>query len=85
MANGFYGAVMSGDENAKAQYHDQYWQYTKQELQKHVDGTLRDLERWSAKAQSYDLNTHPRVPLILQHNEFVKETFLRVKTNLDMM
>ncbi|KAL7431925.1 hypothetical protein ACHAXH_004776 [Discostella pseudostelligera] len=85
VANGFYGAVMSGDENTKSQYHDQYWPYTKQGLQKHVDGTLRDLERWSAKAQSYDLNTHPRVPLILQHNEFVKETFLRVKANLDMM
>jgi hypothetical protein len=85
MASEFYRAVMSGDENAKAQYHDQYWQYTKQELQKHVDGTLRDLERWSAKAQSYDLNTHPRVPLILQHNQFVRDTFLRVKNNLDRM
>mmetsp|Transcript_1557 Transcript_1557/g.3972 ORF Transcript_1557/g.3972 Transcript_1557/m.3972 type:complete len:425 (+) Transcript_1557:118-1392(+) len=84
-ANGFYQAVMSGDENTKGQYHDQYWAYTKEELQKHVDGTLRDLDRWSAKANSYDLNTHPRVPLILQHNAFVKETFQRVKQNLDMM
>lgn len=84
-ANGFYQAVMSGDENTKGQYHDQYWAYTKEELQKHVDGTLRDLDRWSAKANSYDLNTHPRVPLILQHNGFVKETFQRVKQNLDMM
>ncbi|KAL3810290.1 hypothetical protein ACHAXA_008658 [Cyclostephanos tholiformis] len=84
-ADGFYRAVVSGDEGTKSQYHDQYWPYTKQELQKHVDGTLRDLERWSAKANSYDLNTHPRVPLILQHNAFVKETFLRVKMNLDAM
>jgi hypothetical protein len=84
-ADGFYRAVVGGDENTKAQYHDQYWPYTKEELQKHVDGTLRDLDRWSTKANSYDLNTHPRVPLILQHNAFVKETFLRVKANLDMM
>mmetsp|Transcript_18717 Transcript_18717/g.40152 ORF Transcript_18717/g.40152 Transcript_18717/m.40152 type:complete len:424 (-) Transcript_18717:130-1401(-) len=85
LANGFYQAVMSGDESAKSQYQDQYWQYTKEELQKHVDGTLRDLDRWSEKANSYDLNTHPRVPLILQHNAFVKETFLNVKANLDVM
>ena len=84
-ANEFYQAVMNGDEQTKGQYHDQYWEYTKEELQKHVDGTLKDLDRWSAKANSYDLNTHPRVPLILQHNAFVKETFLRVKQNLDMM
>lgn len=85
LADGFYQACISGDEATKGQYHDQYWQYTKEELQKHVDGTLRDLDRWSAKANSYDLNTHPRVPLILQHNSFVKETFMRVKAKLDMM
>jgi len=85
LANQFYQAVMNRDEGTKSQFHDQYWQYTKEELQKHVDGTLRDLDRWSAKANSYDLNTHPRVPLILQHNSFVKETFMRVKGNLDMM
>lgn len=85
LANGFYQACISGDEATKGQYHDQYWQYTKEQLQKHVDGTLRDLDRWSAKANSYDLNTHPRVPLILQHNSFVKETFMRVKSKLDMM
>ncbi|KAL7550390.1 hypothetical protein ACHAWF_013631 [Thalassiosira exigua] len=85
LADGFYQAMMSGDEGTKSQYHDQYWQYTKEEMQKHVDGTLRDLDRWSEKARSYDLNTHPRVPLILQHNDFVKETFMRVKANLDMM
>ena len=84
-ANEFYTAVVNGDEGTKSYYHDQYWQYTKEELQKHVDGTLRDLDRWSQKANSYDINTHPRVPLILQHNAFVNETFMRVKANLDMM
>jgi hypothetical protein len=84
-ADEFYRAVMGGDEETKSRFHDQYWPYTKAELLKHVDTMLRDLDRWSAKAASYDLNTHPRVPLILQHNEFVKKTFLRVKANLDMM
>jgi hypothetical protein len=84
-ANAFYQAVMSGDEDTKAQYHGSYWEYTKEELCKHVDRTLKDLSKWSAKAQSYDLNTHPRVPLILHHNEFVKQTFWNVKAFLDSM
>ena len=84
-ANGFYSAVMQGDENTKSQYHSEYWNLTKQSMQKHVDDMLRDLDNWSAKAQSYDVNTHPRVPLIMQHNGFVRETFQRVKQNLDYM
>ncbi|KAL7506354.1 hypothetical protein ACHAXN_003643 [Cyclotella atomus] len=84
-ANQFYNAVMTGDEDTKSQYHNSYWEYTKEELTKHVDGTLKDLSRWSAKAQGYDLNTHPRVPLILEHNEFVKRTFWNVKAYLDSM
>lgn len=85
VADEFYCAVLKGDKDVKAQYHDQYWPYTKAELQKHVNGMLMDLDRWSTKAMSYDLNMHPRVPLILQHNAFVKDTFLRVKANLDIM
>ena len=84
-ANAFYNAVMNGDEDTKGQYHGSYWEYTKEALCNHVDGTLKDLSKWSAKAQSYDLNTHPRVPLILEHNEFVKRTFWNVKAYLDSM
>ena len=84
-ANEFYTAVMNGDEATKAQCHEQWWIYTKEKLQNHVNKLLNDLDKWSAKASSYDLNTHPRVPLILQHNAFVKETFLQVKANLDSM
>ena len=85
LAQGLYQAVLNQDEATKGQYHEQYWQYTKEELQKHVDGTLRDLDRWSEKAASYDIYTHPRVPMILQHNQFVKETFLRVQNYLANM
>mmetsp|Transcript_30065 Transcript_30065/g.67813 ORF Transcript_30065/g.67813 Transcript_30065/m.67813 type:complete len:430 (-) Transcript_30065:56-1345(-) len=84
-AQEFYQSVMNGDEQTKNSYVENYWSYIKEELQKHVDGTLRDLDKWSSKASSYDINTHPRVPLILQHNSFVKETFTRVKNNLDYM
>jgi len=76
---------MNGDEATKGQFQEQYWQYTKEELQQHVDGLLGDLDQWSQTASGYDLQTHPRVPLILQHNAFVKDTFLKVKAKLDYM
>jgi len=81
----FYQAVVSGDEATKNQYHQQYFQYTLDELKNHVNKTLRELDNLSNKARSYDPRTHPRVPVILKHNDFVKETFLRVKANLDQM
>ncbi|CAJ1963817.1 unnamed protein product [Cylindrotheca closterium] len=84
-AQGFLQAVTSGDEATKNQFHEQYFAYTKEELQKHVDSTLADLDRLSTIARSYDVRTHPRVPVILQHNAFVKETFLKVKQTLDNM
>jgi hypothetical protein len=84
-AQGFYQAVVGGDEDTKNQFHNQYFQYTKEELQKHVDSTLADLDRLSSLGQSYDVRTHPRVPVILQHNAFVRETFLTVKQTLDAM
>mmetsp|Transcript_16172 Transcript_16172/g.29182 ORF Transcript_16172/g.29182 Transcript_16172/m.29182 type:complete len:418 (+) Transcript_16172:211-1464(+) len=85
LAQQFYQAVMNGDEATKGQFQEQYWQYTKEELQQHVDGLLGDLDQWSQTASGYDLQTHPRVPLILQHNAFVKDTFLKVKAKLDYM
>jgi len=84
-ANAFYQAVASGDENTKQSYHQNYFEHTIKVLQEHVDGTLKDLAKWSAKAKGYDLNTHPRVPVILHHNEFVQSTFWKVKAFLDTM
>ncbi len=81
----FFDACMRGDEETKNAYHSQYFSYTLDYLRGHVDSTLADLDRLSAKAQTYDPATHPRVPLILQHNAFVKQTFEAVKYNLDQM
>jgi len=81
----FYDACMSGNEETKNAFHGHYFPYTLDFLKNHVDRTLMDLDRLSAQAQSYDPNTHPRVPLILQHNAFVKQTFQAVKYNLDQM
>ena len=81
----FYDAFMAGDADTKAGYHQQYFPYTLDALKKHVDGTLQELDQLSAEAASKDLATHPRVPVILQHNEFVKQVFLNVKAGVDAM
>jgi|Transcript_14311 hypothetical protein len=81
----FFDACMRGDEESKNAYHSQYFSYTLDYLRGHVDNTLMDLDRLSAMAQSYDPQTHPRAPLILQHNMFVKQTFEAVKYSLDQM
>ena len=81
----FYNACMMGDGDTKNAIHQQYFFKTGRVLQNHVDSFLRDLEVLSAKAASKDINEHPRVPIIMEHNEFVKQTFLRVKDNVDAM
>lgn len=85
MAQQFYQAVRNGDDETKNQFHQHYFEYTKESLQKHVDSFLGDLEKLCNKAKSYDPLKHPRVPVIVQHNEFVQKTFLKVKQNLDNM
>lgn len=84
-AREFYQAVINGDEEIKNRFHESYWPYIKEKLQKHVDGTLGQLENFAKKALAFDLETHPRVPMILKHKAFVKEAFLKVKINLDCM
>lgn len=81
----FYNAHMQGDAATKASIHQQYFLETSTALQSHVDKFLKLLEDLSLKSEGKDYNEHPRLPLILRHNEFVKETFLKVKANLDPM
>ncbi|CAJ1963221.1 unnamed protein product [Cylindrotheca closterium] len=81
----FYNAHMQGDAATKAAIHQQYSLETSTALMKHVDTFLQQLDDLQAKSAGKDYNEHPRLPLILKHNEFVRETFLRVKANLDPM
>ena len=75
----FYTAHMDGDIATKQRFHEQYWPQVSATLYEHVNGFLKQLDQLSAKAQSKDVNEHPRLPLILQHNQFVRETFEAVK------
>lgn len=81
----FYNAHMTGDLDTKRAIHQHYFLETSTALKKHVDTFLEQLDELSAKGVGKDLNEHPRLPLILKHNEFVKNTFLMVKSRLDPM
>jgi len=78
----FYSAHMTGDVDTKQAIHQQFYPQTRAALNYHVDSFLQQLDVLSSRAHGRDLKVHPRLPIILQHNEFVKETFQRVKTNL---
>mmetsp|Transcript_10892 Transcript_10892/g.19822 ORF Transcript_10892/g.19822 Transcript_10892/m.19822 type:complete len:469 (+) Transcript_10892:91-1497(+) len=78
----FYEATMNGDEQTKGQISEQFRYETLSEIKKHVDTFLESLVELEKKSYGKSLEEHPRLPLILRHNEFVKETFLKVQSNL---
>ena len=84
-AEQFYVACGTNDEATKQQYHDYYFQYTLQEMKNHVYDILGQVDQLTMKAQSYDLQTHPRVPVIVAHNELVKNTFSMTGQLLESM
>lgn len=81
----FYNAHMNGDYATKQSFHENYYPQTFAALQNHVDTFLYSLDNLTAQTAGSDVNEHPRLPLITEHNEFVKETFLKVKANLANM
>lgn len=83
--NTFYEAHMNGDTETKTAIHQHYFPQTSAALLQHVDTFLEQLDSLSEKAEGRDISEHPRLPLILRHNDFVKETFLKVKGKLYAM
>ena len=69
----FYNAHMTGDENTKAMIHEQFRYQTIKEIKTHVDTFLESLGQLERKSYGKSADEHPRLPLILRHNEFVKE------------
>lgn len=78
----FYEAHMNGDEETKQAIHEYYYDQTAAALQEHIQTFLRDLEKTIYIGSNSDVNEHPRLPLILSHNLFVKETFEKVQAKL---
>lgn len=79
----FYQAHMEGNFETKQAFHEHYLLQTSTALKNHVDTFLQALDVLSEKTVGKDINEHPRIPVIVAHNEFVKETFLRVKARVD--
>lgn len=84
----FYQAHMNGDYETKRYIHEQYYPLTATKLAKHIDTILAELDGLEKKLEyggKVAANDHPRLPLILRHNEFVKNIFLlvRYKQGLD--
>jgi len=78
-------AVQNKDSATTKQLNQQYFQYTHQALVQHVDSTIALIDELTRKAMSYDISTHPRVPVIVAHNNLVRETFGKVKDQLYQM
>jgi hypothetical protein len=81
----FYEAHVNGDSETKNAIHQRYVGQTSKELKSHVDTFLEQLDMLSARADEKEWSEHPRLPLILRHNEFVRSTFQNVKSRLDPM
>jgi hypothetical protein len=77
-----YEAHMNGDYTTKQAMHQQYFHQTSVALQNHVNTFLKDLENLQRKGVGIDIREHPRFPIIMQHNDYVKKTFLTVREQL---
>ena len=73
---------MSGDEKLKQTYHEQHLVSTYNTLQAHVDFIVQELDDLSKSRKKEDEN-HPRLPLLMNHNLFVRDIFYLVQMNLD--
>ena len=76
-------AHREGDYDTKRALNEQYYPKTRVLLLDHIDTFISQLDRLTEKGQEKDFNEHPRLPLILEHNRIVKETFLTVRQTLD--
>lgn len=77
--NEFYRAHMNGDYGTKQEFHPQYYPQTSAKLLDHIDTFLQQLDALSGKMTGRNIKDYPRVPLILKHNDFVKNIFLTVR------
>ena len=79
----FYRAHLQGDANTKAQWHQYYMSETCQSLLQHVDQTLGELEKCEKTMDAGGMGlVHKHLPMIRRHNDFVRQTFGKVKRNL---
>jgi len=84
-AEQYWAACKTNDEGIKQQYQEQYFSYTLDAMKQHVYGIMADVEQLTMKANNYDVNSHPRVPVIVAHNSLVSQTFTMTAALLEQM
>lgn len=74
-------AHQRGDYETKQMLHEKYYADTSRLLLEHIEGFLEQLDKLSVKAdeRNTDFSDHPRLPLIIRHNQFVRDTFMTVR------
>lgn len=74
-------AHRTGDYQTKAMLHEKYSQETSLRLLNHIEEFLAQLDKLSNKAaeRQRDIGDHPRLPIILRHNQFVRDIFMTVR------
>jgi len=78
-------AHRQGDSETKNMLHERHYEATRSTLLQHIDMFIEELDKLIEKAntvgreRTYVRNEHPRLPLIIEHNNFVKQTFLNVR------
>jgi SET domain len=77
-----YRAHISGDYDTEQAIQNQYYPQTSSALLRHIDMFVNQLDALSQKTIGRDTDVHPRLPLIRRHNEFVKDTFMTVRSRL---
>ena len=82
----FYQAHMQGDQDTKGQIHRHFMGQTIKALLDHVDETLEELAECEETMDGGGLGVrHTNLPMIRRHNDFVRQTFTKVKRNLQAM
>ena len=81
----FYNAHMQGDAQTKASFHEMYFAQTSDGLVNHVDEMLNELASCANTISQGQGAGYENLEMISQHNNFVRETFLKVRENLVQM
>jgi len=81
----FYNAHMQGDQNTKANMLNHYRPQICDALLQHVDEMLTALANCATKIQRNPDPNNKNLPMIQYHNDFVRETFLKVRANLEQI
>jgi len=81
-----YEAHMTGDVETKGQIHQFYLAQTSSALLEHVNDMLQELQECAETMDEGGMGlTHENLPMIRRHNDFVRQTFLKVKKNIEQI